>query len=346
MQSDLTKYRWTSLILALFLILILTIIMAMATGTAPIPFFDVLNIIVSKIPGLGNLVTSTYPPNWETIIVGIRLPRVLLSGLVGASLAVTGTCMQGLFRNPMADPYIMGISSGAAFGAALTLALEFVFPKIAVYYITPFFAFIGALGAVLLVYGISRVGGKVPVETLLLAGIAVASFFSAITSIVVYAHSKDVMKVLFWLTGNLGAAKWDDVRIVFVTCVTGTVILFLFSRDLNGFLLGEETAQHLGIDVEKVKQIILGVCSFVTASAVVTSGTIGFIGLVNPHIMRLLVGPDHRILIPSSAIVGGIFLIWCDTVTKTFLQVPVAFITALFGAPLFIYLLDRRKRSM
>ena len=334
------------MLLALFVLLILTIVLAMAIGTASIPIYDVLNILMSKIPGFGNLVTSTYPPSWEIIVIRIRLPRVLLGGLVGASLAVAGTCMQGLFKNPMADPYVIGISSGAALGAASTLVLETVFPKIAVYYVTPFFAFAGALGAVLLVYGISRVGGTVPVETLLLSGIAVASLFSAITSIVVYAYSKDVMSVLFWLTGSLGASKWDDVRIVFVTCVAGTVILFFFSRDLNGILLGEETAQHLGVETEKVKKIILAVCSFVTASAVVTSGSIGFVGLVTPHIMRLLVGPDHRILIPSSAVVGGIFLIWCDTVTRTFIQVPVAMITALFGAPFFMYLLWSRRRSI
>lgn len=342
----LKKNRWKRVLLVLFLLLILTIVLAMAIGTASIPTYDVLNIIMSKIPGFGNLVTSTYPPSWETIIIGIRLPRVLLGGLVGGSLAVAGTCMQGLFRNPMADPYVIGISSGAALGAVSTLVLETAFPKIAVYYVTPFFAFAGALGAVLLVYGVSRVGGTVPVETLLLSGIAVASFFSAVTSIVVYAYSKDVMNVLLWLTGSLGASKWDDVRIVFVTCVTGTAILFFFSRDLNGILLGEETAQHLGVEIEKVKKIILAVCSFVTASAVVTSGSIGFVGLVTPHIMRLIVGSDHRILIPSSAVVGAIFLIWCDTVTRTFIQVPVAMITALFGAPFFIYLLWNRRRSI
>ncbi len=334
------------MLLALLVLLALTMLLAIAVGTATIPIQDVLSIIMSKIPGLQNLVTSTYPSSWETIVIGIRLPRVLLGGLVGASLAVAGTCMQGLFKNPMADPYVIGISSGAALGAASTLVLEAAFPKITAYFVTPFFAFIGALGAVLLVYSISRIGGMVPVETLLLAGIAVASFLSAITSIVVYAYSKDVMSVFFWLTGSLGAAKWADVSIVSVTSVIGTAILFFFSRDLNTLLLGEEAAQHLGTEVEITKKIILAVCSFITASAVVTSGSIGFVGLVTPHIMRLIVGPDHRVLILSSAIGGGIFLIWCDTVTRVFLQVPVAMITALFGAPFFIYLLWRRRRPI
>lgn len=333
------------MLLALVLLLLLTIVLAIAVGSATIPLLDVLNILLSKIPGLGNLAPATYPPSWETIVADIRLPRILLGCFVGGSLAVSGACMQGLFRNPMADPYVIGISSGAALGSVSTLVLERFVPKIAVYYITPFFAFVGALGAVLLVYGISRVGGRIPVETLLLSGVAVASFFSAVTSIVVYVYSQDVMSVLFWLTGSLGAAKWNDAELVFVTCLAGTLLLFMFARDLNSMLLGEETAQHLGVEVERVKQIILAVCSFVTASAVVTSGSIGFVGLVTPHIMRLLVGPDHRILIPASAIVGGIFLIGCDTITRVLIHVPVAMVTALFGAPFFIYLLARRKRA-
>jgi len=316
----------------------------MAVGTAPIPFNVILNILLSKIPGLDTFISSTYLPSWENIVLGVRLPRVLLGAFVGASLAVAGTSMQGLFRNPMADPFVIGISSGAALGAVITLPLESVLLKTGAHYVAPFFAFAGALGAVLLVYSISRVGGRLPVETLLLAGVAVASFLSAVTSVVVYAYSRDIMNVLFWLTGSLGAAKWIDINIVFPACVLGTVILFLFARDLNGIMLGEETARHLGIEAEKVKKIILVVSSFVTAAAVVTSGTIGFVGLVTPHVMRLIVGPDHRILIPSSAIVGGIFLIWCDTIARTLIEVPVAMITALFGAPFFIYLLWRRKR--
>lgn len=317
----------------------------MAVGTAAIPISDILKILLSKIPGLETLISSTYPLSWEKIILEVRLPRVLLGAFVGASLAVAGTSMQGFFRNPMADPFVIGISSGAALGAVITLPMETVLLKTGTHYVAPFFAFAGALGVVLLVYSISRVGGRLPVEKLLLAGVAVASFLSAVTSVVVYAYSRDIMSVLFWLTGSLGAAKWTDINIVFPACVLGTVILFFFARDLNGIMLGEETAKHLGIEAEKVKKIILAVSSFITAAAVVTSGTIGFVGLVTPHVMRLIVGPDHRILIPSSAIVGGIFLIWCDTIARTFLEVPVAMITALFGAPFFIYLLWRRKRS-
>ena len=319
-------------------------VLSMATGTATIPISDILNILLSKIPGLGAITSSTSPLSWEKIILEVRLPRVLLGSLVGASLAVAGTCMQGLFRNPMADPFVIGISSGAALGAVITLPMETVLPKTGAHYVAPFFAFAGALGAVFLVYGISRVGGTLPVETLLLAGVAVASFLSAVTSVVVYVYSRNIMNVLFWLTGSLGAAKWADVNVVFPTCLLGTIILFFFARDLNGIMLGEETAKHLGIEAERVKKIILAVSSFITAAAVVTSGTIGFVGLVTPHVMRLIVGPDHRILIPSSAIVGGIFLIWCDNIARTLIEVPVAMITALFGAPFFIYLLWRQKR--
>jgi len=148
------------------------------------------------------------------------------------------------------------------------------------------------------------------------------------------------------MTGSVGAARWIDVMIVLPVFLIGTILLFFFSRDLNGVVLGEETAQSLGIDVETTKKIILAISSLITASAVVTSGTIGFVGLITPHIMRLFVGPDHRILIPSSAIAGGIFLIWCDAISRTIINVPVAMVTALFGGPFFIYLLIRRKRSM
>jgi len=323
--------------------MLVTIVSAIAVGS--IPVYDVLRILLGKIPGLENLFSFTYPLSWETIIFRIKLPRVLLGALVGASLAVSGTCLQGLFRNPMADPFVIGISSGAALGAVIALALEKVY-TINATYVGPFFAFAGALGAVLLVYGISRVGRYVPVETLVLAGVAVAAFLSAVTSVVVYEYSGDVIKVFFWMTGSVGAAKWIDVMIVLPVFLIGTILLFFFSRDLNGVVLGEETAQSLGIDVETTKKIILAISSLITASAVVTSGTIGFVGLITPHIMRLFVGPDHRILIPSSAIAGGIFLIWCDAISRTIINVPVAMVTALFGGPFFIYLLIRRKRSM
>jgi len=340
------KIAWKHILLLLFFLLLFSAVLAVTTGPASIPVHEALGIILSRVPALNNLVNSTYPNSWETIVLGIRLPRVLLGIFVGMSLAVAGTCMQGLFRNPMADPYILGISSGAALGVAVTLVLEMFIAKAATYYIAPLFAFAGALGAVLVVYNIARVGGFVSVETLLLAGVAVASLFSAFTSILIYAYSKDVMSVLLWLTGSLGAAKWIDVTVVFPTCLASVIVLFLFARDLNGMLLGEETAQHIGIDVEKVKKIILITSSLVTASVVATSGTIGFVGLVVPHVMRLIVGPDHRILIPSSALFGGIFLILCDVIARTVIQVPVAIVTALFGAPFFIYLLWRRKRSM
>jgi len=328
--------------------MLVTIVLAIAVGSSPIPVYDVLTSLLSKIPGLENLFSFTYPSDWartQSIIFGIRLPIVLLGAFVGASLAVSGTCMQGLFRNPMADPFVIGISAGAALGSVIALALEIVY-AINATYVAPFFAFAGALGAVLLVYGISRVGGSVPVETLLLAGVAVAAFLSAVTSVVVYVYSGDVIRVFFWMAGSLGAARWIDVMTVLPVCVIGTILLFFFSRDLNGVVLGEETAQTLGIDVETTKKIILVISSLITASAVATSGTIGFVGLITPHIMRHFVGPDHRILIPSSAVAGGIFLIWCDAITRTIIKVPVAMVTALFGAPFFIYLLLRRKRSM
>ena len=340
----LRKTKWKRIFLLLLLLLLFSVILAVAVGPAGIPLQAVLEIILSKIPVLRGLFNSTYPASWEIIVMDIRFPRVLLGALVGISLAVAGTCMQGLFKNPMADPYIIGISSGAALGAALSLVLQTTAVGTAAYYISPVFAFIGALGAVLIVYNVARVGSFVPVQTLLLAGVATASLLSAVTSLLVYLYSKDVKSVLLWLTGSLGASKWTDVIIVLPMCTVGVVILFFFARDLNSMLLGEETAQHLGTEVGKTKKIILVASSFITAAAVATSGSIGFVGLVVPNLMRLLVGPDHRILIPSSALVGGIFLIWCDAIANTIIPVPVAIITALFGAPFFVYILWTQKK--
>jgi len=243
----------------------------------------------------------------------------------------------------MADPFIVGVSSGAALGASLALLLQLSLHKLMKIYISPILSFVGALVAVFLVYEISRVDDKVPVETLLLAGVAISSFLSALTSALIYTVSRDVYNVLFWLTGSLSVSKWNDVLVSLITFIMSLSIL-LFSRDMNAMLLGEDVAKSLGTEVEYVKRVAIVLSSIVTATAVSTSGIIGFVGLIVPHMTRLLVGPDHRVLIPFSALVGGIFLLWCDVIARVFFPLPVGIVTALFGAPFFIYLLKKRKQ--
>lgn len=340
---------WLGILVALAFVLAFSIAEALVIGYSKIPSYAVFSIVLEKIPLLSSLASESFPPSWETIVVQIRLPRIVLGAVVGAALAAAGTSMQGLFRNPMADPFIIGISSGAALGAASTIILGMIVLRIDPGYTVQLMAFVGALSAVLLVYSVAKMDHRIPVQTLLLAGIAVASFLSALTSFLIYLYARDVFSVLFWLIGSLGASKWDDVATVSPIIVIGALVLTLYARDLNSILLGEETARHLGVEVERVKKLILVVSSLVTAAAVSVSGIIGFVGLIIPHIMRLIVGPDHRILLPSSALVGGIFLIWCDVIARMVVapaELPIGIITSLFGAPFFIYLLYRQKKAM
>lgn len=291
---------------------------------------------------LGNQ-TDSLSAIQEVILWQIRLPRVLLGLLVGGGLAVSGVAMQGLFRNPLASPYIVGVASGASTGAALTILLA---AKIAM--LLPLGAFIGAAIAVLIVYSLARPGGhKSSMLTLILAGVAVGSFFSAITSFLIFLSSKGekLSDVLFWIMGGLGRADWASLAIlapVVVVCITA--ILF-FARDLNALALGEETAQHIGVNPEKLYGWLLFLTTLLAATSVALAGTIGFVGLAIPHIMRLLVGPDHRRLIPASALAGGCFLVWSDLLARTAFspaELPVGVITAFFGAPFFLYLLKAK----
>ncbi len=338
--------RWKLIIACLLLILALSIVLTVAIGPVPIHPSIVLNMFIGEMPIINDLVVPSWSTAEETIIFQIRLPRIILGMLVGAALAIAGATMQGLFKNPMADPFIIGISSGAALGATLAIVLgAYIFGI----YTIPLMAFLGATTAAFVVYNIARVGGKVPVETLLLAGIAVGSFLSAITSFMMYISGEHLHQIVFWMMGGLWVSDWAQVRMALPLICVGMMILYFFAKDLNVMLLGEEPAQHLGIGVESLKKIMLICASLVTAVAVSVSGLIGFVGLIIPHMVRILTGPDHRILLPASALVGGIFLIWADTLARTIItptELPVGIITALFGAPFFVYLLRTRKRPM
>jgi iron complex transport system permease protein len=305
-------------------------------------------ILISKIPFVGGLMRHSWPPVFESIIIYARLPRVIMSALVGLALSTSGAVLQGLFRNPLADPYVLGISSGAAFGASLAiLGVGYGFGL--GMYSLPIFAFLFATLTVFLVYNIARVHQKVLVETALLAGIAVGAFFNAMVAFSQFIAGERLEEIVFWIMGGLSATQWNQVVIAIPPIMLGTFLILLFSRDLNAMLSGEEVALSLGVNVETVKKTLLFLTSLVVATAVSVSGIIGFVGLIIPHIMRDIVGPDHRILLPSSCLAGAIFLIWADTLARVIIspaELPVGIITACIGAPFFIYLLRKRKRMM
>ena len=337
----------TWLFFALFAALLLTVTLATAIGAVAIPAGVTLRIFLSQL-GIPWIETGEVGRNTVAIVWSLRLPRVLLGVLIGASLALAGTTFQGLLRNPLADPFTIGVSSGAATGATIAIFLHqlngLYFP-----HMIPFFAFSGAVLAIFFVYNLAKIGGQVPVATLLLAGVVVSSFLSAVISLLMVFAGENMHGIFFWLSGGLMMRSWAEIGFVVPYLLLGSCILFAYARELNIFLLGEEAALHLGVRVEFTKKLLLVTASLVTAAAVSVSGMIGFVGLIIPHAVRMVSGPDHRVLLPASALVGGIFLVWADVVARTAMapqEIPVGIITAFIGAPFFIYLLRKKKKEI
>ncbi len=324
---------------ALLLILACVGTSSVCIGESSIDCGTVLAIIRNAVLG-GE---PFWSPAEETIVLLIRVPRVLLAGLVGAGLAASGAALQSLFRNPMADPFILGISNGSALGAAAVL-LSGVSFGLGLFDL-PLAAFVCGTLTVLLVYELARVGSRVSTHTLLLSGIAVSAFMSACTSFLLFTSSEDLHQVIFWMMGGLAGRTWAHVYMVLPFISAGVFIFVAFARPLNALMFGEESAHYLGVQADQLKKVLLVVSSVVTGAAVAVSGIIGFVGLIIPHIARLLVGPDHRVLLPLSVCAGAIFLIAADTVARTVIapaELPIGVITALCGAPFFIYLLRWR----
>ncbi|MFB6254289.1 MAG: vitamin B12 ABC transporter permease BtuC [Halobacteriaceae archaeon] len=318
--------------------LILVVVMAVSARIGPvyISTVSVIQILLDPLPVIHYSTTRTN----RIIVLHLRLPRIMLGAIVGIGLATAGAVMQGFFRNPMADPSIIGVSSGAAVGAVAIITTQLDLP-----FGIPFAAFIGAIIAAFAVYLIATTNGRTPVATLLLAGVAIQTFLGAIVSFLLITSPRHALRdALFWLMGSLRNSDWVEVQITIPVVVMGFIILYLFHRDLNILMLGEEDAHALGLEVEWTKRLLLGIASIITAGAVMFVGVIGFVGLIVPHIMRLLVGPDHRILLPTSALAGGIFLVAADTLARTIAQgLPVGVVTAFVGAPFFIYLLRNQE---
>ncbi|HEY82907.1 MAG TPA: iron chelate uptake ABC transporter family permease subunit [Dehalococcoidia bacterium] len=331
-------------IIGLIILLALVVVLAVSVGSVNIPFLTTSSILLSKVPLVG------ANPGWsgalETIILDIRLPRVILAGVVGAALATAGATYQGLFRNPLADPYLIGVAQGAALGAVIGFLLPTTWQGTG-FGLIPLLAFAGALFSTAVVYNLARVGKTLPMTTLILAGVALGALLGSIVSYLIISSGEQMHGIIFWLMGSFSLSQWSEVRIVLPYVLVGAAVILLYARPLNIMQLDEEQAQQLGIDVERLKLILLAAATLITAAAVSFVGTIGFVGIITPHAVRLIWGADHRFLLPLSVLSGAIFLILADLLARTVLaptEIPIGVITALCGAPFFLYLLRRRKK--
>ena len=324
--------------------LAVAVLLGVAVGTVWISPWDALRLFAWKLHLMER--PADVPESAGVILFQLRLPRVLLAAVVGAALATAGALFQALFRNPMADPAIIGVSSGAAMGAILVILAGAgeVLGGLGV----PAAAFAGALGTGFVVYRLARMGPTVQVATLLLAGIAVAAVISAAISLVMTLSGEEIRSIYFWLLGGLAARGWESLTAATPLVVVGVIVAMASVGDLNLAALGEERAAQLGLELERFKRVMLATGALLAAAAVSVSGLIGFVGLMTPHILRLVVGADHRRLIPASIMAGAAFLILADLAARTVLrpeEIPVGAITAILGGPFFIYLLRRERRA-
>jgi iron complex transport system permease protein len=343
----LTRSRWLAILLMLGAAGVLVVIAALRVGAEDISFSQAARILLQTIREWPAGEASHDPA--AIILIQVRLPRILLSFMVGGCLAAVGVGLQALLRNPLADPYVLGISSGAALGAAMALLLGIGTTVFAVSAL-PLCAFAGGLISILLVYRVAVSYGHLPVHTLLLAGVILNAIFSAlimfITSI---AEPNRSFGIMSWLMGTLMAPDYPALAALAVYLLVGGLILFRQGGALNLLTLGEESAQALGVEVERVKKAVFLSSALMTGAVVSVSGLIGFVGMVIPHAMRLLVGADHRLLLPAAALAGGMFLTLADALARTLLapgEIPVGVVTALAGGPVFIYLLMAKKGGL
>lgn len=309
-------------------------------GTVPVAPADTIAILGHRLIGIP--ATVTWPASADTIVFELRLPRVLMALSVGAALSLAGVALQGLLRNPLADPYVLGTASGAALGAAIGLLIPVQFALLG-FGLLHLFAFLGALGAVAVVYRVSRLGGLSSLSSVLLTGYAIGSLLAAGLAITMYLSGQTLRQIFFYLLGSFSLASWPQLTVGLPLIVLGSALLLTRARALNGLLLGEETAAHLGLDVRRERLMLLAAASLVTAASVAMCGLIGFVGLVVPHVVRLVVGPNARSLLPLSAIWGAAFLALADLLARLPGELPVGVITGVIGAPFFLFVLRRYR---
>jgi iron complex transport system permease protein len=341
------KGRKVLVILSVFMALLITIVISVSLGAGSPRFMEATQVILSKIfPFLeinpGSKIT-------QIIILELRLPRIVLAVIAGAGLAASGVAMQGVLRNPLVSPYILGISAGAGFGAALAIALGIGVVTQYGGYIVVANAFVFSILAMLMVYGIARLRGVTP-ESVILAGVAVGYLFSAMLSLIQFIAPEHaaVRAVVFWLLGGLSTATWESILIIFPIVLVAIALIIRYSWDMNVMSLGEEVAMSIGVNSKQVIVICMALATLATASIVSFTGVIGFICLVSPHIARMMIGSDHRFLIPCSIVLGACVLLCSDTLARLVLmpsEVPVGIVTALIGVPFFLYLLLSKRRQ-
>lgn len=342
-------YRtWAVWTIGLLAILLFTVGIAVSWGSGGLSVTDVWRILFGRLPGMAQWVGTDWPQSAETIVWQIRMPRIVLAALVGAALSVAGAIFQGVLRNPLADPYILGVSSGAALGAAIVIFFGVEYAWVGRWTL-PLVAFLGGCLTLLLVFSIARGNGHKPMETLILAGVIVQAFLGAVLSLLIALSHDQLQKIIYWMLGSVALLDWREAWVMIPYLLVGLLVAMFYSRELNILALGERTASHTGVAVVRTRIILLIVASLLTGAAVAIAGVIGFVGLVVPHMLRLLIGSDHRVLVPLSVLAGAVFMIWADTFARLVLsprELPVGVLTACVGAPLFAYLLQRRANRL
>ena len=346
------RKRHAALLLTVFAIALpITLLLSVGTGPVAISPMDILSILFDRI----GLLTASVNEQTQLIIESIRLPRTLLGIMVGAALAVAGASMQGIFRNPLADPSIIGVSGGAALGAGVAIVLGgALFSSITDSFIhsisISLMAFAAGMLATWLVYRTGTTSNGTSVATMLLAGVAINALSGAGLGILTYLADDTALRTLsYWQMGSLGGATWNLVLVCAIVLVPATLMLCRYGQVINAILLGESEARHLGINVQVVKLKLISLCAIIVGVAVSVSGIIGFIGLVIPHLIRLMVGPDHRVLLPASAMLGGIVLTAADMIARTIVapsDLPIGIVTALMGAPFFMSMLWQQRQRI
>ncbi len=339
-KKQMSGRRHAVLTFFLFIALLLTIVVASGMGYLHITPAEVLQVLLARLNGGEGLESMNQA--FPFVVMEVRLPRILTSAIVGGALAVMGVVFQAILLNPLADPYTLGISSGAAFGASLALLLNLTLLS---FVSVPLFAFLGALATLGVVLYLASVDGRFASNTLILSGVIVAAILSAGIGFIKYMADEQVGVIIFWLMGSFAAKTWLDVTVTLLVTLIGVLVTFYYARDLNIMSLGTRAADSLGVDSARVRKILLVTGSLVTAVCVSVSGIIGFIGLIIPHLMRFVVGPDNRRLIPASFFSGAILLLAADTITRAVLpvEVPIGVLTALLGGPFFCYIFRRRQ---
>lgn len=337
-----TAKRKANLIKILILIsaLIIFAIFAVTQGSVKIPVSDVLDILLKRSQAANVKSSHIF------IVTEVRLPRILLSAFVGGVLSVIGTVFQAIFKNPMADPYVMGVSSGAAFGATLGILFGAGTSILGLSAVS-FMAFLGAMTTMMIVYHLSRVGGKVSTTGILLAGIVINALLSSAISFLMLMSYNKIDQIVTWTMGSFNAASWTHVYLLIAPMLVGLAYMLSISRELNAMVVGEDDAIGIGVNVQGVKKMGLLVASLLAAVSVAVSGIIGFVGLIVPHLLRMIFGSDHRILLPTSFLGGAIFMMLCDTFARSLLEnmeIPVGILTSMVGGPFFLILLQRHKR--